>query len=70
MANVLVIDDDPDTRELVKAALEAAGHKIRRAAGDRPNRRQHCLRRHRVCLLRIRMPDAGAVFDAGSVAFG
>jgi DNA-binding NtrC family response regulator len=35
MANVLVIDDDPDIRELLKTELEAAGHKISLAVNGR-----------------------------------
>ncbi|HXH83975.1 MAG TPA: response regulator [Candidatus Tectomicrobia bacterium] len=31
MARILVIDDDPDVREIVREALEAAGHEVREA---------------------------------------
>src|SRR5215469_11758787 len=32
MAGILIIDDDPDTRDLLKMTLEAAGHQITVAA--------------------------------------
>jgi CheY-like chemotaxis protein len=32
MAGILIIDDDPDTRDLLKISLEAAGHQITAAA--------------------------------------
>jgi DNA-binding response OmpR family regulator len=31
MAEVLIIDDDPDVRDVMKAALSAAGHQVREA---------------------------------------
>lgn len=35
MAGILVIDDDPDTRDVVKATLESAGHEVDLAADGR-----------------------------------
>ena len=35
MAGILVIDDDPDTRELLQTTLESAGHKILLASNGR-----------------------------------
>ena len=35
MANIVVIDDDPDIRDMVKATLESAGHKVAVAADGR-----------------------------------
>ena len=32
MAGILIIDDDPDTRDLLKFTLEAAGHQVTLAA--------------------------------------
>jgi DNA-binding response OmpR family regulator len=32
MAGILIIDDDPDTRDLLKITLEAAGHQVTLAA--------------------------------------
>jgi CheY-like chemotaxis protein len=32
MAGILIIDDDPDTRDLLKLTLEAAGHQVTLAA--------------------------------------
>ncbi len=31
MAEILIIDDDPDVRDVMKAALSAAGHQVREA---------------------------------------
>jgi CheY-like chemotaxis protein len=35
MAGILVIDDDPDIRELLKATLEGAGHQVSLATDGR-----------------------------------
>jgi len=32
MAGILIIDDDPDTRDLLKTTLEAAGHQVTSAS--------------------------------------
>jgi DNA-binding response OmpR family regulator len=40
VANIIVIDDDPDIRELIKSALESAGHKVSVAPDGREGIRQ------------------------------
>jgi DNA-binding response OmpR family regulator len=35
MAGILIIDDDPDTRDLLKITLEEAGHQVTLAADGR-----------------------------------
>jgi len=39
MAFILVIDDDPDIRELLKSTLESAGHEVVLAADGREGAR-------------------------------
>jgi DNA-binding NtrC family response regulator len=57
MAVILVIDDDPDIRDLLKITLEAAGHQVSLAADGREGVLQHRAQPADVIVTDLFMPD-------------
>lgn len=65
-AEVLVVDDDPDVRNLMALALSTTGFSVVRAAGGREALAELDARRFDLVLLDIQMPscDGWAVLEA------
>src|SRR5579859_5856155 len=57
MALILVIDDDPDTRELVKATLTGAGHEVVLASEGRTGVQTYRQRRTDLIITDLFMPE-------------
>jgi DNA-binding response OmpR family regulator len=57
MANILVIDDDPDVRDLVKATLESAGHEVFVAVNGRAGMQQYRAKPADLVITDLFMPD-------------
>jgi DNA-binding NtrC family response regulator len=57
MANILVIDDDPDIRDLVKATLASAGHQVSVAADGREGVQQCRAARPDLVITDLFMPE-------------
>ena len=57
MAVILVIDDDPDTRDLLKATLEGAGHEVYLAPDGRQGVQQFRNKRADLVITDLFMPD-------------
>ena len=56
MAVILVIDDDPDTRDLLKATLESAGHEVVLAPEGRQGVQSYRNRRTDLVITDLYMP--------------
>jgi DNA-binding response OmpR family regulator len=56
MADIIVVDDDPELREMLAEALGAAGHAVRRAAGGEDLRRLVAERPPALVLLDVGLP--------------
>lgn len=56
MADVLIVEDDEDLAELTAMMLEAAGHRVRRAADGRAGLRELEARLPEVIVLDVEMP--------------
>src|SRR5579859_1362922 len=57
MATILVIDDDPDVRDLVKTTLESAGHKVALAVDGRDGVQQYRAKGADLVITDLFMPD-------------
>ena len=57
MALILIIDDDPDTRELLQATLGAAGHEVVLASEGRAGVHQYRERRADLVITDLFMPE-------------
>lgn len=57
MAVILVIDDDPDIRDLLTVTLESAGHEVLLAPGGREGVQQYRARRTDLVITDLFMPD-------------
>jgi len=57
MANILVIDDDPDVRGLIRAFLEPDGHTIAEAADGEQGLRRHSQHPAEIIICDIFMPE-------------
>lgn len=57
MALILVIDDDADTRELLKGTLEAAGHEVLLASDGRVGVQKYRARRADLVITDLFMPE-------------
>lgn len=55
--DILIVDDDPDLRRIVRRMLERAGHRVREAAGGRECLREIYGSRPALVLLDVAMPD-------------
>jgi DNA-binding response OmpR family regulator len=66
MAPVLVVEDDPDTREILATALAEAGLAVATAADGREALRWLDYHRPAVVLLDLRLPDARGEDIAGA----
>lgn len=56
MAFILVIDDDPDTREVLKGTLEAAGHEVALATDGKQGVQMYRARRADLVITDLYMP--------------
>lgn len=56
MAHILVIDDDPDTRDVIQSTLEAAGHEITLASDGRQGVERHRARPADLVITDLYMP--------------
>ncbi len=56
MAYILVIDDDPDTRELLRSTLQAAGHEVVLAKDGKEGVQQYRARRADLVITDLYMP--------------
>lgn len=56
MAHILIIDDDPDTREVLRATLEAAGHEVTLAAEGREGVERYRAQRADLIITDLYMP--------------
>ena len=63
-AHILVVEDNPDSREMLKALLEAAGHQVRIASDGPGAVEAACLHRPDLALIDIGLPG----FDGYEVA--
>lgn len=61
MAHILVVDDEPDIRNLVKEILEDEGYEVEVAEGGEAARQARRLRRPDLVLLDIWMPDVDGI---------
>ena len=57
MANILVIDDDPDVRGLIRAFLEPDGHAIAEAGNGEQGLRHHSQNPAEIIICDIFMPE-------------
>lgn len=57
MADVLVIDDDPDMRELLRVTLEGAGHKVTLASNGREGVERYRAKPTDLVITDLFMPD-------------
>ena len=70
MANILVADDEPTIRHMVRAACITAGHKVTEAV-DGPTGVMAYLRvKPDLLILDVHMPGGGAQFVLNSLRFG
>jgi CheY-like chemotaxis protein len=56
MALILIIDDDPDTREVIKSTLESAGHEVMVASDGQEGVRQYRTRHSDLVIMDLFMP--------------
>lgn len=56
MAYILVIDDDPDTREVLQSTLESAGHEVALASEGRQGVERYRARRPDLVITDLYMP--------------
>lgn len=57
MAVILIIDDDPDMRDILKVTLESAGHKVTLAADGREGVQQYRAAPHDLVITDLFMPE-------------
>jgi CheY-like chemotaxis protein len=57
MAFILIIDDDPDTRDLMKNTLEGAGHQVFLASDGQEGVQQYRARRADLVITDLFMPN-------------
>ena len=60
-AHILVVDDEPDIRELVRDILEDEGYKVTVAENGQTARKSFARHAHDLVLLDIWMPDVDGI---------
>jgi DNA-binding response OmpR family regulator len=70
MARILVADDEPTIRHMVKAALLTAGHQVSEAIDGPTTVTAYLREKPEVLVLDVNMPGGGGRFALNSLRFG